>query len=86
MVEWLTTNSCTASACVIVVPQEEDGGLSESTIGAYKDFRSSIKERKPTKKILVDILWKRYLGKVTKKVLNQKSRDDLMTEAGLMGC
>lgn len=85
MVDWLTnaTDPSLTNAGV-VVPDDELATLSETTIGSYEDMRSVLKTNKFTKKTLVDMLFKKNLGKITKKILNKKTRDDLLKEAGIV--
>ena len=83
MTEWLATPNEGLDLAVVVVPEEELTTMSETTI-CYEDFRSAMRFTRITKKLLVDLLFQKYLGKISKKALRQKTREDLLQEAGLL--
>lgn len=81
MVDWLVDRATEVNP----IPDEESLSVSEGTICAYEDMRSTMKAvPRITKKWLIDRLFQKYLGKVTKRDLRQKKKEDLLREAGLL--
>lgn len=75
MIEWLLVGS--------IKNDDEIMYNSETTTYEYCDERTYLFKKNMNKSELVTILYRRYLGTVSKSLLNKKSKEHLLTEVGI---